>query len=294
MVSFLGRSRRRRSRVHRDFSAPQQRAPETVTRLSRAYNQPQKSKWHVIAYAVVGAGLIVGAIVFAVSNVFSVRNVIVSNVTSQSAEARIVQIVEQTLNERPLGFLPPRSLWLFRANEASDAIKREFYVDTVQFVRHWPNVLKVVLPSNVVTAQWQSGDASYLVDRRGVLVQQLEQSDREESLVRIVDSEAKSYTLGNQVLSERDVQFAEKLYGVWKTTLDDVPLAYLLVEPNSLPTFKAYTTAGWYALVSAESDVAVQAVAMRRLIDEKLKDQQSSLMYIDVRFGSRLYYKLKE
>ncbi len=235
-----------------------------------------------------------GAGVLLYSPVFTVRNIIVSQVSSQAAEERIVELVRGVLDERPLGFLPAGSLALFRGGKAREALQDEFYLETVTFVRHWPNVLKVLLPGNVVVAEWQTPEGVYLVDRRGVLVQQVDQAYIGGSLVRIVDAEEQPRSLGDKVLEGREVEFVEEFGRSWSSTLDDVPLAQLSVEANSLPTFRAHTAAGWYALVSSESDVTAQVVALRRLLDEKLKDQQRSLLYMDVRFGSRLYYKLKE
>lgn len=53
------------------------------------------------------------------------------------------------------------------------------------------------------------------------------------------------------------------------------------------------TKNGWSAIFNAEDGVEGAFTAMRTILEEEIKEKQNELEYIDLRFGTKVYYKFK-
>ncbi len=279
-----------RASARRDFSRVSRRAPVVVQRMTRAYNQPPASRWQPWRWRVIGTltVVVVGSVLY--SPLFAIKNVIVDNTPSHQSELRITNIVQSIINQAGVSPLPQWNLMFFSTSRARQAIASEFYITGLTFERQWPNVLRIVAPQDTVAALWQAA-ATYLVSGQGILVQQLG-DEPPPKLLTVREVTPTEHKLGDRVAPASTLQFLQKLHAGWQTELPTTTLTYVSYDPTALPTLEAYTDKGWYVLLSAEQDLATQLTATRLLLQEKIKDDAPRLEYIDVRFGSRLYYKL--
>jgi len=53
------------------------------------------------------------------------------------------------------------------------------------------------------------------------------------------------------------------------------------------------TKEGWQIFINSEVDLEKQLISLLQILEEKIKDR-SNLEYIDLRFGAKMFYKLKE
>lgn len=294
MVSLGKSARPRRSVRGRDFSPMNHRAPATTRRLSRAYHEPPSSRWRLwlwLSECVFILGLTV-ALMY--SPMFTIDNIVINNVNFHPTEERLAEIMQEVMSTTRFYIFPQSNLFFFSKKNAGTVLAREFYIDDVTIVRHWPNVLKINVANNVVVATWRAENGSFLMDRRGVLVQYLsdESSDIAELAV-IVEEPSEQRALGDQVTSDKVAVFIDTAYEQWKKDLPDTLPTYMILSAASLPTIQAYTADGWYVNLTTESAIAPQLESLKRLLEERVKDDVSKLQYIDVRFGNRLYFKLK-
>lgn len=151
----------------------------------------------------------------------------------------------------------------------------------------------------MIVARWAIGERNFVVDRRGALVQELPADFSSKELVQVHDITGASETtprdvkLGDQVAPENIMIFLSLMSAAWRQELPKLELSYVQFDNAALPTLQIYTAAGWYVFFSTQEEPLVQVVSLRRLLEDKIKDDVSKLEYIDVRFVSRLYYKLK-
>lgn len=294
MVPLISPRRPRRPNRRRDFATLNHRAPVVTRKLSRAYHHEPKSPWRVwlwLGVIIFLGGLVIGLIY---SPWFTIRNVIVNNVGFKPTEERLVEIVAEAMSVRRWYILPQSNLFFFSVKRARQILAAEFYIEDVSFVRHWPNVLKINVANNVMVGIWQATNGDFLMDRRGVLVQQLLESTSEASSLPVVrETDGPERNLGDAVASAELAGFIDELYDAWQTRLPELSPEYIVVETHSLPTLQVYLPAGWYVNVTGESDAGLQIESLGRILEERIKDDISKLQYVDVRFGNRLYFKLK-
>jgi len=302
MVSVgLNRNSRRAStrRRPRDFSPTTYSAPATVRQLSQAYHKKNRSGWK--KYLIIVGPLAPVAALFiylTFSPLFKIQNIIINHVPSAITERRILKILQDMMSERRFFILPQSNLIFFSSRLAQAAINREFYTDSISFDRHWPNVLRVNISENLVVARWLIGESEFVVDKRGKLVQELSPDWPAKELVLVRDITQRSESepigpkLGDQVAPENSLTFLSLMIAAWRQELTKLELSYVQFDTKDLPTLKAYTPNGWYILFSLQEDPLIQVVSLRRLLEDKIKTEADKLEYIDVRFVSRLYYKL--
>jgi hypothetical protein len=113
------------------------------------------------------------------------------------------------------------------------------------------------------------------------------------NLLLVKELKPVEHKLGDQVAPPATMKFVRELGTNWQAALPSTALSYVSYDSEALPTLQAYTNIGWYVLFSAEQDLGTQLTAVRRLLEEKIQNDQGKLEYLDVRFGSRLYYKLR-
>lgn len=286
---------RRRLRTRRDFANTSYRAPDSVRRLSHAYNEVPPTFWQrwgwKIIIALVVAGI--GAVVF--SPLFKIQNIIIDNTPTAETEQRMHDLIANQLTHNRLGVLPESNLLFFSTTETKQVIADQFFLRDLKFERHWPNVLRVTMPLDAIVAVWQTDKNSFLLDSQGIVVQTAPQPADPTSTLPAVHSinTTKPVALGDSVISGAGAVFIGQFANLWLQQIQKLNLDYLEVDKINLPTMRAFTDHGWYVNISSQEQATTQIEALKRLLEDKIKDDESKLDYIDVRFGSKLYYKLK-
>lgn len=294
MVSLSYNKLGRRSVRRRDFAASSHRAPIVTRKLSQAYHQkkvPAWRKWLFLSVFVFIFGLVVALIY---SPIFTIKNVVLNNVGFKPTEERLAQIIKEYMTTRLWGVLPQSNLILFSSGKASDLLAREFFIEDVKFSRHWPNVLKIHITNNVIVSLLKTDNGYFLVDRRGVLVQQLsDDPDNDNSLPILIEKDKPNRNLGDEVANGELIDFIDNLYDAWQDKLPELLPENIILDQTAYPTLQVNMPEGWYVNVTGESAASDQVESLRRLLNERIKDDRIKLQYIDVRFGNRLYFKLK-
>lgn len=289
-LGFRGRSRVR----GRDFSQTSYRTPVTVKRLARAYNQPKKhSRWGSVGWVLASLALasVVASALF--SPLFNVRNVIITGAPSATIERQLHNTVMSALGERRWGIVPRSNLLLLGTGELASRLSAQFNSHGVTFERIWPNVLRVILPPNALVAVWQVAGKSFLVDQQGSVAQDVTAGELPSQLAVVHQVSGPVPSLNQSVANKDFVSLLQQLPPLWASQVKPA-LAYIEVDPQNLPSIRAYSATGWYAYFTSENPLQGQLTALHDLLEAKVQADEPKLDYIDVRFGSKLYYKFKD
>ncbi|GEM_PF-2543488 len=278
----------------RDFSRTSHRAPDTVKRLTQEYNEPTPGSWWqrlrwplvlliiilVAGYALLGPTLVV-------------HNIIITGSPTRDAERNLRQMVQAVLTGRYAGIIPRANILFVQKKRIATALGLESAAPELTIERQFPNVLRIRLPVRAFVAVWQSGEAQYIMDQRGILTQPVLPESAAPDLVVVREVGASARTIGEVVAGDSLVEFLHTLPPLWRQILPNIKLDYLEVEAANLPSVKLATNLGWYVLVSSAQPLDPQLNSLSRLVSEKISADEARLEYIDVRFGSKVYYRLK-
>ncbi|MFZ5390710.1 MAG: cell division protein FtsQ/DivIB [Patescibacteria group bacterium] len=284
-----------KSRRGHDYARVKHEIPDVNRRLFKAYQTQAKPFWRrrIYYWLLIVPLLLVGIAIHL--PVFSIKNVIINGAASTETSGRIKTLLNEAMAGRRWLLWPKSNIIFFDTNEARNIVGREFYSQDLFFEKHWPNVIKLNFRQTLISARWQSQDKIYAVDQRGIIIQELKeaQTSDQANFVLVKEAGDRELKLGDQVIDEAGISFINNFYKFWQENLTKVDLNYILMEPSSLPTIQAYTGEGWYVYVSVREDALTQINALKRLLSEKIKNDVANLLYVDVRFGSRLFFKLK-
>ncbi|MBU1039279.1 hypothetical protein KKC17_03615 [Patescibacteria group bacterium] len=290
---FKARSTVKKRRGH-DYARAKHEIPDVNRRLFKAYQTQAKPTWRKRLYYILPGLFIVLVAVIIHLPIFSIKNIIINGVPSQEARNKIRLILNQEIAGRRWLLWPQSNIIFFDTSKARKLVGQEFYSQDLFFKRHWPNVLKLNFRESLMIARWQTKNKVYAVDQRGIIVQELkDQAVLSTNLVLIREVGDKGYNLGDQVIDEQAIAFVDSFNKFWQENLSKIKLDYVLLDLAGLPTVQAYTADGWYVYLSVREDPLGQINSLKRLLAEKIKGDINRLLYVDVRFGARLFYKLK-
>lgn len=99
-------------------------------------------------------------------------------------------------------------------------------------------------------------------------------------------------SLGESVLSNADILFFNSAREEYKKTVGVDIISF--EKTDALPDdYILFFQEGWFLLVPRSVDISSSAKNMKALFDRVIKDDRGRLLYVDARFGNKMFYKLK-
>ncbi len=263
--------------------------------------------------------LVIGAlsIIFIFSPSFQITNVTVPS-TLFITEQKFRSTIDNILSTRYLGIIPRSSFWALRERAFERQLHDIYPYADFLVQKKYPNELAISLREPIFLFDWVTGDGSeYYVNRDGIIVYALPQRilltlnsitekpgepqileiperfiNERDLLFPLVFDPQKRYTGERaRVASQGLLNIIERLTIAFaRTTGTLVSYVDLGTRPDHL---RIVTEAGWTALWNEQDDIDLQIQRLATLLRGKLQGSESKLEYVDLRFGDRLYYKLK-
>lgn len=101
------------------------------------------------------------------------------------------------------------------------------------------------------------------------------------------------YSSGSAVIEKSYIDYFEKVKKLLSAS-GDVSLVGVAIEDENPKDYKLMIAGDWYILVVRADDPEVWAKQLKILIATKLQGGMDSIEYIDLRFGNKVFYKLKD
>ncbi len=257
--------------------------------------------WYVI--------LFVGSFIFlfyflSFSQAFSLKVVKVQGNLTISSES-----IEILVFENYKDFLPifnSKSIIFADKNFLVNIIKERFLrVAEVKIIRRLPHTIELQIVEREPKAIFCHQEACYLIDQEGVTFKEVlppqsglmfEISEFNSPHKRLPQFEDISLTnkilLGQRVLSQMDVK---KLLAISEGLLAVLGLEPIKIIKVDSKRADVLLSQGWKIFFNLEDQISYQINNLKLLLEKQIsQDEIKRLEYIDLRFGSRVYYKFKE
>lgn len=129
----------------------------------------------------------------------------------------------------------------------------------------------------------------YYIDEQGVAFEKAPQTSGTLILV-IKDNSEGEVEIGKNAIEK---EFMADLIDLRNYLADQLELRVLefIIESGVSEDLRVDTNEGWYILFDRSLDLQNQIEALRLVLEEKIKEERSSLEYIDLRIVNRVYYK---
>lgn len=138
-----------------------------------------------------------------------------------------------------------------------------------------------------------SEECGYL-DANGIAVSStgFDQNDKSKlPTIEIQTAEAKKINPGDIILDREKVEFVFSIYEIIPSSPKNISVSYVIYDPIASDEFKFVTTELWQGFLSTQISLETQIKKLEMALDEKIKDQRSTLQFVDLRIKDRVYFK---
>jgi cell division septal protein FtsQ len=236
---------------------------------------------------VVAAGLIY---FFFFSPFFVIKKVNVESATV--APEAMMEKAEEQLSRRFLFVFSRRNIWFFNIETLTAEIKKDYFLDELQVVKHYPNAIDIVLKEKSAVMHWLSAGQCHKVDAVGMIIGFCGEGVTAANIIEVRDLRpgAIAAQLGQLVAAQADLNYiAELNQGFLKALSIEVNTYEFLATLNET---KVYFKNGPEIYLNQQRSAGEIISKLSVLFDKEIsKDKMGKIGYIDMRFGEKIYYQ---
>jgi hypothetical protein len=203
-------------------------------------------------------------------------------------------VVRDELDGKYLGAFPRGNFFLFSESHLRETILRRFRrIRSVEFVRIFPNTLRIDVSERAAPLLWCSGGPCYLLDEGGLAFDGFDTGSRSDAPTRIIDESAQGVDLGSRLVSENEMRFFGSLEEAFASV--SVPVRGEYSVKSRVASECAVTTQeGWRMFVSHDIPVEKTAAMLRTFLETIDIARRIDLDYVDLRIENKIFYRLKD
>jgi len=129
----------------------------------------------------------------------------------------------------------------------------------------------------------------FYIDKEGIIFEDALQTSGS-LIILIKDYSGRDYRIGDNIFKENIINFIAEAEDF---LLSEVNIKVMDFNNLSFPPddLKVITGEGWYILFNLQKEARNQLLALKAVLDEKVKDKRQTLQYVDLRIENRVYYK---
>ncbi|KKS38767.1 MAG: hypothetical protein A3G49_04645 [Candidatus Sungbacteria bacterium RIFCSPLOWO2_12_FULL_41_11] len=210
-------------------------------------------------------------------------------------------------------FIPKSQYFFLPEEEISEHVKNKFAkIGQVSVEKKFPDILTVVVEERKVFAiycpavnkgsttialaeeaaiETKSGSKCFYIDRGGVIFE-LSISFAGTVFPIIENDEDMDFVVGKPAISREVLNFFEEANSALKEKTG-FTLSSLTISKDISKDYILGTNFGWFLIVPRDVLPSDWSANLKTIIDSKIKTRIGDLDYVDLRFGSKIFYKFK-
>lgn len=287
--------RRKRDYQKKDFKNPyfsQKQKPKTSRRF-KLYG------FVLVVLVIVGLYFLNSCAQLKISNIEISGN-------ERIAQEEIKNLVFEQLNQKRWLFFNQENIIFFSKTAIRQKLVETYSIEEVKIKKKYPNTLDFIIKEKISVVIWSSGGENYYLGLDGVALRKMagdemiiESGEGGLDIIRselssgeypvIYDQSNNPVDIGQNVVSEETISFVITLIDELKTQADFDIAHYNITQPNATEIVLV-TKEGWQAYFKVNDQARGQAESLISVLYNKVKNR-SSLEYIDLRFGSKVFYQ---
>lgn len=225
-------------------------------------------------------------------NVFTATQISVHGTQDISKRAIVLSILRNT--EKPLlGLFSRQNMLVYPSAELERIVAFEFpKIESITIVsKPIQRVVTVTIEEREAYAQWcdtQASRACYLLDRDGFIFEEVTAPSTTSLLFFGGVRESRTNFLRARVAPEKFAEVTTFISELERLGLTVRSFGFLHDEA------RLQVEPGWELKIALDDDLGIIAFNLAAVLDTyRLRDLLDSLLYIDMRFGERVYHKLR-
>ena len=222
------------------------------------------------------------------------------------AQEEIKNLALDQLTQRRWLFFSQENIFFFNKKEVKQRLLENYFLEEVKIKKKYPNTLELEIKEKISAIIWFSGEDKYYLDLDGVALRKMagdelviKSVEGDLDIIRselssgeypvIYDQSSNPVDIGQNVVSKETISFVVDLIDELKVKADFDISHYNIAQPNAKEIILV-TKEGWQAYFKVSDEARGQAESLISVLYNKVKNR-SSLEYIDLRFGSKVFYQ---
>lgn len=263
---------------------------------SFAYNHrvriKKKRNWKLVFGLIFLTLLFAGsAYVLCFSPYLRIKEIKVEGAQKVSNE-EIISFCKQVLSGREYWIVSKDSLVFFDGQKLKDSLLKQMpLIKSVDVARNISGSLLIKVLERQKAIIYCDGRQCYNIDDEGLVFEEAP-AVYGGMVIALKDSSGREVKIGDQAVGPELISFIE---GAQRFLNERVNLNLINFEIGSYPAAEvdAITVEDWKIIFDPTRSVEDQVVALKLVLDEKIKEQRDELEYVDLRIDNRVYYKIK-
>ena len=262
--------------------------------IQSTYYKPKKKKknWKPFLRMVGGLIIIFGLVYFVFFlPLWKIKKIEASGTEKVSPE-ELVNASEQYLNGFYPGRIPKNNYFLLSEEKLAEYLKNTFPgLKEILVTKKFPTDLVIKAKERQKTIVYCGQEKCFYLDEDGIAFEPAPEIYGGLNVV-LKDNSGREAQIGNKMIGSDLISFALEAR---KVILSDLNMSLVNFEIINYPTadVNAVMPEGWKILLDSKLSSKEQINALKKVLDDKIKDQRSRLEYIDARIGNRVYYKFR-
>jgi len=234
------------------------------------------------------AGLIY---LFFYSPVFKITKIEITGLQNIPQDVLENKLIKWQLSQRRFLIFKQDNLFLFSKSWLKKNIENKYALDELKVSKKLFHTLKVNVKEKLPKLIWITGGQYYYVEANGIVSAIADKDKLISNLPSVSDTENNNVTVGETILSDKIVNFIDKLNDKIKQETKITVTNYVFPERKSTQV-NAISNEGWVIYFEANHDLDSQISNLKEALDKKIKNTKT-LEYIDLRVENHVYYKNK-
>ena len=200
------------------------------------------------------------------------------------------RVISQELTGSVAFVMPKSSYFLFDSARAEARAREAFpRLETIEIKKEFPSTLSVTAHERGFWAMYciESGACGY-IDATGFLYETAPASTG--SLILKITSDASRLDVPSEPLARDLAQSLGRFASMLEEKTDEKAQEFIISQ-NLLDEFKVRTQSGFLLFVKRDDDYESVLRVLDTVLKEEVGNKKSSLEYIDLRFGNKVFYK---
>lgn len=235
------------------------------------------------------------------------------NGTDRIPSWEIQDAVMETLGERRWLVFPKASILIVSEENLVASLQERFVLESLTITKKPPHTLVIDLSERISAVLVQLPDGSQaMIDLQGTVTRLYKAEEAldvvprlgptiDEQLGRaraqypvLFDDKNETLELREQAVRPQTVQAVIDLPKLFDARFGRAPyLSETRIDGAGAQTLRAVTSEGWAIYLDASGDIGEQLNNAQTILKTKVGSDRKNLDYIDVRFGDKIFFKLK-
>ncbi|MFH1427496.1 MAG: hypothetical protein ABIG60_03120 [Patescibacteria group bacterium] len=230
-----------------------------------------------------------GIYFFCFTNFFNIKQVEITGLIKLTS-AEIEDIVWQQTNKRRFLIGLQKNIFLFKRGELENSLNNSYGFDQTIITKKIPNLLKLELKEKSYAFIWHENEKYYYADQNGSLINEVSPLEISGKKYPLIYNETNNQIVDKQIgVDSKYVNYILNLFKEFKSN-NEIKIERFIIDQD-LNTIKMAIISGPQVYFNIEEDLTKQINKLLVVKKEKLKDDFNKKIYIDLRFGDRVYYR---